>query len=386
MGELSLHFAAHDGYRPGQYKLVELSPELVSLVSESAHNRLTIRGREDDDAVLCTADKTYTIRAITISNSFCILTPPIDGESGDAVLRDSVKQILELSPSLAKLHRLKGLLKGCEFNEDLDEVRTVFLLKNFHIQRPIQKHEKQLYSGIKSELQASDAELEAGLRDRRILILNEELRPTTLSYLNNVLELILNALVSSSFSPEAAPATDIAESLQYDHEIPRDVSLQVMAWFGDLSPSIPDGKTWKMDMDRVVAQMGIGILSEHRNSPIAQDEFLTKWRTAVGDSFETRVDLSLLSGNYIFTRRPSTVDAATLLYFPSSELPSAPADRFSDLFLVQARWKAAEIAPFLSEIAIDSKERDRLLIKFARGITDKDGILWYTSRGGTTAG
>ncbi|KAH8119272.1 sister chromatid cohesion protein Dcc1 [Phellopilus nigrolimitatus] len=365
MSDLSLHFSDPNGGETGQYRLMELPQELVTLVQNDAHQQFTIRGREGDDAVLCTAHKTYNIRAITISNTFYILTPPNDQEPGDAVIRDSVKQILELSPSIPKLHRLRGLLRGYEYDEDTVEDR-----------------ERRMLVDIKSEIQASDAELEASLKDGHILVLGEELRPMTPSYLNTVLELLINTLVSSSFSPEAAPASDIAESLECDHEVPQNVSLQVMSWFGDLTLDSPHEKTWRVTIVNVVRQLGIGILSAHRNTPVDEDEFLTKWRTVVGDSFENRVDLSLLLGNFI-TSRQSSSSKPTLTYFPSSELPVLPAERFSDLFLLQTRWRAADIAPFLSDIAIDNKERDKLLMKYARSTTDKEGVVWYTTRGGT---
>lgn len=68
-----------------------------------------------------------------------------------------------------------------------------------------------------------------------------------------------------------------------------------------------------------------------------------------------------------------------LAYLPSSDLPTDPSARFADLFLTRSRWKADDIAPFLSEICVDNKERDRLLLKYARAVTDKDGV-WYTAR------
>jgi len=61
------------------------------------------------------------------------------------------------------------------------------------------------------------------------------------------------------------------------------------------------------------------------------------------------------------------------------ELPIDPATRFTDLFLTRARWKAEDIVPYLSDIAVDTKELDKLLLKYARALTDKDGI-WYTAR------
>ena len=68
-----------------------------------------------------------------------------------------------------------------------------------------------------------------------------------------------------------------------------------------------------------------------------------------------------------------------LSYFPCAELPTDPALRFTDLFLTRERWKAEDIGPYLSDIAVDSKDLDKLLLKYARALTDKDG-LWYTAR------
>ena len=117
---------------------------------------------------------------------------------------------------------------------------------------------------VKSELQASDAEFEAGLRDMHILVINGELRPIVPRYLNTVLELILNTLVSQSLSPDAAPLVDVADALRADHEVPFDVTKQVMSWFGTFEASTISGETWTMNVDAVVRQLGIGILSEHR--------------------------------------------------------------------------------------------------------------------------
>jgi sister chromatid cohesion protein DCC1 len=68
-----------------------------------------------------------------------------------------------------------------------------------------------------------------------------------------------------------------------------------------------------------------------------------------------------------------------LSYFPCAELPSDPVMRFADLFLTRARWKAEDIVPYLSDIAVDRKDLDKLLLRYARALTDKDG-LWYTAR------
>ena len=116
---------------------------------------------------------------------------------------------------------------------------------------------------VKAELQTSDAELEVGLREMRVLVLNGELRPITLGYLNTILELILNTLVLLSASTDDASVLDIIDTLQADHDISPDVSRQVMSWFGTINSS-SRSETWNMDVDAVVRQLGLGILSVYR--------------------------------------------------------------------------------------------------------------------------
>lgn len=85
-------------------------------------------------------------------------------------------------------------------------------------------------------------------------------------------------------------------------------------------------------------------------------------------------------GNYL-TSTDALADphVPLLTYYPSSSLPVEPGARFAELFLARPRWKVDEIAPFLADIAVDNKERDKLLLKHARALTDAQGI-WYTAR------
>ena len=50
---------------------------------------------------------------------------------------------------------------------------------------------------------------------------------------------------------------------------------------------------------------------------------------------------------------------------------------------MKPRWKAQDILPFLDDTVANAKERDKLLMKVTRSIVDKEGIVWYTTKGGT---
>ena len=86
---------------------------------------------------------------------------------------------------------------------------------------------------------------------------------------------------------------------------------------------------------------------------------------------------------------PSTIPSRYTLeprykYFPSSTLPLDPAKRFKDLFLTRNSWNIKQLEPFLDGIAVDKKERDKLLMKFTRSEpADAQGVVWYYSRAKT---
>jgi len=185
--------------------------------------------------------------------------------------------------------------------------------------------------------------------------------------------LILNLLVSLSMNHASASVEDLCSALADNYEVSRVVSTQIMSWFGEMA----DGK-WRMDVDSIVKEAGLGILRNHRHEPIKKDQLLAQWKTQVGDTFESIVSLNLLAGNYI-EEESQGMDETFLKYFPASALPVDPAARFSDLFLTRSKWKVEEISPFLSDIAVNSKERDKLLLKFCRAVTDAQGIR-YTAR------
>lgn len=84
----------------------------------------------------------------------------------------------------------------------------------------------------------------------------------------------------------------------------------------------------------------------------------------------------LAKGNYIASKQQGST---VLTYFPASELPPEPAARFAGLFLARPRWTGGEISPFLADIAVNVKERDKLLLKYCRTVTDS-GSICYTAR------
>ena len=83
-------------------------------------NSISIKGQSSDDAVLCTSNKTYQIRSVTLSNSFYVVTPPQSAEEHDIHIRDTVHELLELTPCVPRLHKLDGLFKSSLYDDPAD--------------------------------------------------------------------------------------------------------------------------------------------------------------------------------------------------------------------------------------------------------------------------
>ena len=74
---------------------------------------LLIKGGSEDDAVLCTSGKTYIICSVMPSISVLLAAPGphFEGSENQVVIQDSLKELLELVPAVAKLHQMNVLLK-----------------------------------------------------------------------------------------------------------------------------------------------------------------------------------------------------------------------------------------------------------------------------------
>ena len=188
MSGQELRFSATSSKDGGTFKLLELPPDLCKaiesgapikwvkispcingLIKQHAHS-LTIKGQANEDAVLCTSDKTYNLRSVVLSNSVLVVTrPPIGSmEDGDAiVIRDQLNEIIELVPTVPKLHKLTSLLKGLEYegHEDVDMDTG-----DDEEDRP-KKRRKFSYEDAQREIQASEGELAAAIREKHILVL-----------------------------------------------------------------------------------------------------------------------------------------------------------------------------------------------------------------------
>lgn len=124
MSDIQLTFSSNSFDEAGSFRLLELPPDLCKLVeSASGDLPLCIKGNVNEDAVLCTADKTYAIRSVVLSNSVLVVSSA--PEENRVLIRDQRHEILEVLPAVPRLHKLGSLLRGREYDEgheDEDEI------------------------------------------------------------------------------------------------------------------------------------------------------------------------------------------------------------------------------------------------------------------------
>ncbi len=68
-------------------------------------------------------------------------------------------------------------------------------------------------------------------------------------------------LVSLSQPHEAASVQELSQPLEHEHEVKREVTLQVMGWFGEVDA---ENELWNVDVEKVVRQVGLGVLRQHK--------------------------------------------------------------------------------------------------------------------------
>jgi sister chromatid cohesion protein DCC1 len=122
---LPLAFSPNSSQESGSFRLLELPLDLCKLIEAANDLSLCIKGGANEDAVLCTPDKTYAIKSLSLSNSILVVSPA--PEDNQLLIRDQKHEILELLPSVPKLHQLRTLLRGREYDEgheDEDEVMS----------------------------------------------------------------------------------------------------------------------------------------------------------------------------------------------------------------------------------------------------------------------
>ncbi|CED83671.1 Uncharacterized conserved protein [Phaffia rhodozyma] len=410
--------------------LMELPPEIVKLIeqgSESNPLSLTIKGRPSDEAVLCTPNSTYSIRTVQISNELVLLSLPssssssstpiegdriassgtgedvfgkvsvspkeVDGGTGSVsdetgeteeklMYTETLHELMELTSCVPRLGRIEDVLRGQEWS-GLKDRQTRSNIKGEASENDTEddedeedgerprKRTRYTLAHLRSIIQASDAELDQGLKDRNVIELDGKLLPLPPTRLCHLLCLLLSLLVihSPTEPPLSAPFALIAPDLR-KRGVGPELGEAVMNLFGKVDTDMD----WVLDdVKGIVREVGRGLLlGLETNVGIPLEDFMSNWAESVGDAFSAHTVLTSLEGNYLINPPTVLSPQPTLLPFAYTSLPSVPVERFQELFSTRSQWRLADLKPFIRDLSPDEKSLDRLIAKYGRVVKQRE--------------
>lgn len=329
---------------------------------------ITLKGLAEDDAVLCTETTTFAVQQENSSNTFMLITP-----NDIYQVEDSVSRIIQLTPCLARLHRIDELLTPTAYSGHRNE--QDYMDKTMYT-----------YHDLLSVVQASELELKNGLKRKGAFEYQGYCRLFNRRYLLQLLDaLITNTTMHGldlyNLTVRQAMECIKEETAAVDAEdyVPDEILLATLSFLSSDGCELnSEDKVVELDERKICRFLGEWLLSSPRNKRWELQDFMEIWKKLGQDTFTPQLsDIDGLCVYHEVIKVQKTIQY--IQYFPVHELSTDPAQRFATLFAEKPLWTSKEIMPFLIDLAPTQKERDRLLLKYTRTHRKKE-ITLYGSR------
>ncbi|AEC10442.1 zinc ion binding protein [Arabidopsis thaliana] len=330
------------------------------LVSDIFHQRVTLRGLPDEDAVLCTKSKTYAIKFVGNSNSMFLIPPSIfpgDAQVSDTNNNVSVLKIapgnMELVEASPRLDKLKQILLANPFGAG--EVEAMMDVDNDDLDHSGKK-DLALYtwSDLVNTVQASDEELRNGLQSLSAIEIDGFWRVIDENYLDVILRMLLHNCVLKDWSFDDLDEDEVVNALVAD-EFPSQLASHCLRVFGS---KVNETDKWKLEPRLVCLHFARQILREEK---MRLESFMEEWKKKIPDGMEERFEM--LEGEVLTEK----IGIETRVYtFSVRSLPSTPEERFSVLFKHRSKWEWKDLEPYLRDLHVPRLSMEGLLLKYTR--------------------
>lgn len=334
-GKISLVYGDTFGGR--NLRLMEAPADVVSYIS--AGNDINLIGpiEKGGDVVLCTGDKTFSIKKVETSNHL-FLVPPSTSTEGEFVLESSIKDYYEVKPAEGRTDKLAEILKnslyegkGASEEEMVDEKD---LLTRTQLEEQIQASAQELHDALEA---LGVVEVRGKMR-----LLDENLRRSSTREL-------LDTIMIQRWDMSKIEENECRKSMPDTDEIYLRHSLYTLGTAVVDGMVDSDGKVWSLDKDKV-AKATAHILFQNQkggNSAIwPADDFVGEWSSRTPDSSSGGAALSgpdraLLAGIAVQV-------GDGYRYAPAEQvnlLPKAE-ERFKHMASIKQKYSQEEIAPY----------------------------------------
>lgn len=312
-----------------QYKFLEVDKQLANCLETG--QILYIKGDDEENAVLCTEDKTYDLLECETSNSLLLVKGL---QFNEDVRNETRRQIFDVStigvfykylspiPGKPKLKKLKHLLN-----------KTAY--KGPEMEYTIKSEDLYTIEDLQSVIQASNEELKQTLKDLNTITINGKIRVLEFEYHFRVLSYMMKVLDENSLPYDQVDYEQTMDALE--EIVPKEILNSLFDLYTEESRFI-DGVQQYRYTNKVAKFFAQVLLANAGKFNFS--EFLQAWQESVPDEMPT--DESMLHGIAIIDRK-----ANVIRYFPEDNLPENIVERFNVLFDAKDNWTAAEIVPYI---------------------------------------
>ncbi|KAI4554992.1 hypothetical protein MJG53_021226 [Ovis ammon polii x Ovis aries] len=311
--------------------LLELEPALCGRLQ--AGHSLQIRGDKDEQAVLCSEDKTYDLKVADTSSMLlfipgCKIPEQLKMEETHSnIIHTEIfgfsNNYWELRRCRPKLKKLKKLLMENTYEGPGSE------------KEKDSSHLKYTTEDLLDQIQASEEEIMTQLQ--RVLEFDYEMK-----LLNHITQLV----DSESWSFSKVPLNTCLQELGPLE--PEEMNEHCLRCYGKKY-------TEEDKICRATAQM---LLQNAVKFNLA--EFQEVWQQSVPEGMTTRLDQ--LQGLALVDRQ-SRPEIMFLLKV--EDLPEGDQERFSSLFSLRQKWTEEDIAPYIQDLCGEKQTVGALLTKYA---------------------
>ncbi|XP_030409610.1 sister chromatid cohesion protein DCC1 isoform X1 [Gopherus evgoodei] len=349
----------------GECCLLQLEPGLCAELE--AGRSLVIRGEKDEQAVLCSKDKTYDMKIADTSNMLLFIpgckTPEqlLADQASCNIIHTQIagfsNNYWELRKCRPKLKKLKKLLMENPY-EGPDSEREKALTDS-----------KYTMEDLLDRIQASEEEILHQLQVINACEIEGYWRVLEFDYEMKLLNHVTQLIDSESWSFSKVPLSICLQELGPLE--PEEMIQHILLSYG-MKYTDEDEVYFEMKADKICTATAQMLLQNAVKFNLA--EFQEVWQQSVPEGLTTRLDqlkgLALLDRN----SRPETI-----FLLKVEELPEDNQERFNKLFTIREKWTEADIAPYIQDLCAEKQTVAALLTKYARS-SMQNGVKVYNSR------
>lgn len=353
------------GYHPlfGPHDDLTLFEIDEKLLPDVLHQRVTLRGQPDEEAVLCTKSKTYAIKFVGTSNSVYLVPPsnsPASCDQGchEGIKEDGVAKVLkvasgsmELVEVAPKLDKLKSILMESPYcSNEAEEIGDLEFMET----TPWRLY---TWDDLIDNVQASDDELRAGLKALTAVEIDGYWRIVDEKYMDFILFMFLNNCIINGWSFNALVEEDVVNVMVSDG-IPSKLASHCLHVYGNKVEEGEGKSSWKLDERKVCIHLARQILRQGKRK---MEKFMEEWTKKIPLGINAGFDM--LEGEVLTEK----LGIDTLVHaFSVSSLPSTPAERFAMLFKERPKWEWKDLQPYIRDLRVPGLSSEALLLKYTR--------------------